>query len=136
MKNIVSRSSIILIMLMLFNNCTNNRYSKDNHVVTFEIEDGIYKERFEIPSGGGCLDIMTADYHSEYITDSVNFRKFLGICADHYWFVCKMNGRYIDVYQTVGRFEALPNGGARTVEDTIYNITYNIDKLKREGKFE
>ena len=129
MKNIVSGISIILIMLMLFNNCTNNRYSKDNHLVTLKIEEGLYYETFEIYSRVG-------NYYTEYITDSVNFRKLVGQNDNQDWLLFKMNGRYIDVYQTVGRFETLPNGGARTVDDTIYITTYNIDKLKLEGKFE
>ena len=121
-----------IILLCLFNCCT-SKYSKDNHRATFEIGNDLYNERFKIHHWLG-------DNYSEYITDSINFRKHIGTYDDNLeWFVYKINGQFLDVYQEIAYVMESESGKpfrAWTAYDTTKIASHNIDELKREGKFE
>ncbi|MBP7101930.1 MAG: hypothetical protein KBA86_01645 [Bacteroidales bacterium] len=122
---------ICLIILLFLYNCT-NKYSKDNYIATFQVKEGIYEETFQIYSGG----VYAGDSYTSYITDSVNFRKLIGVYDDGEMMLYKINDQFIDVYKSIRGVEKLPNGGLRGYDDTIKITSYNIDELIRQGKFE
>ena len=118
---------------VLFSCCNwdSSNYSKDNHLKTTKIKDSLYNEIYLIRSIGSGTE-----RYSEYITDSVNFRKY--ICTHDFgeWLYGEiLKNDALAVYKVTGNL--VSNGrGTQTVFDTILIDTYNINELKREGKFE
>ena len=106
-------------------------YSKKNHLKTTKIKDGLYSEVFFIRS------ILSEDIsrYSEYITDSVNFRKYVYTYNSGEWIYGEMaKNDILTIYKIKG---SLPDGqSGQTVFDTAKIATYNISELKREGVFE
>lgn len=69
MKNLL----IILGLLIVISSCS-NKYSKSEHIATIQIGPNLYNEVYKVYSGG----VFASDSYSNYITDSVNFRKYVG----------------------------------------------------------
>ena len=63
-----------LIFLLLFYGCFGNERSKDRLFDVYKRCDGIYVEAFLVFGSGA----YGSDVHSMYLTDSINFRKFIG----------------------------------------------------------
>jgi len=69
-----SLKSLSILLAFTFFGCRDDR-SKDDHTATVSLCDNkFYVEKFTI-SGGGALG---GDRQSDYLTDSVNFRRYLG----------------------------------------------------------
>jgi hypothetical protein len=113
-------------MLILFQSCTNN-YRKDNHIATFEIDEGVYNEKFQVFSGG----VFAGDSYSQYITDSISFRKYIGtIYHDDEKMYCEMlSTDIVKVYSV--RLPFLDNPG-----DTFDIKYYSLFELQKEGRFD
>jgi len=114
---------------VLFSCCNldDSVYSKDNHLKTTEIKDSLYNEIFGIRSR-----FSDVEHYSEYITDSVSFRKY--VCTHDFgeWLYGEiLKDDVLAVYKIVGNVQE-----NQPVFDTIPIETYNISVLKREGKFE
>jgi len=114
---------------VLFSCCNldDSVYSKDNHLKTTKIKDSLYNEIFGIRSR-----FSDVERYSEYITDSVSFRKY--ICTHNFgeWLYGEiLKDDVLTVYKIVGSVQE-----NQTVFDTIPIATYNINALKQEGMFE
>lgn len=84
-KRICFYSMIILVLFIClacfsFSDSTKDlsysKYSKKNHTVTFILNKSLYVEKYKVLLGGGGA--TTCDVYSCYITDSINFRKYIG----------------------------------------------------------
>ncbi len=64
---------LLYIILIIFTQCSNEN-SKEKHFSTIKICDKIYIETYIVFSSGAYGN----DKHADYITDSINFRKFIG----------------------------------------------------------
>jgi hypothetical protein len=132
MKTSKNLLGIALIFTMIMFNCcglNDSIYSKDDHLKTTKIRDSLYSEVFFIRS----MLSDNVERYSEYITDSVNFRKYIYTYNSGEWIYGEMSKNDIlTIYKITGKL--LSDG--QTVFDTTKIDTYNINKLKQEGKFE
>ena len=115
--------------MIAFSRCNwgDSNYSKENHLKTNEIKDSLYNEIFLIRS-------ISADKerYSEYITDSVNFRKY--VCTHDFgeWIYGEITKNdVLAIYKISGTVSE-----TQIVFDTTKIATYNIGELKLEGRFE
>ena len=121
----------LALMLIVFNSCDlqESVYSKENHLKTTKINDSLYSEIYFIRS------ILNADIerYSEYITDSVHFRKYVYTYNTGEWIYGEMSksSTVLTIFKISGEHE-----NNQTIFDTTKIETYNINELKREGKFE
>jgi len=130
-KNKVLSSIALIFTITAFCSCGLNDsiYSKENHLKTTKIKDSLYSEVFFIRS------VLSDDIerYSEYITDSVSFRKYIYTYNRGEWIYGEMSKNdVLTIYKITGKL--LPDN--QTVFDTTKIDTYNINKLKKEGKFE
>ena len=102
----------------------NSKYSKKNHIGTIKIYDHLYNEIFKVYSGGALAN----DSYSNYLTDSVSFRKYIGtVYYDDEELYCKtLDTNRILVYIL----------NIRNKNDTLEKKVYLLSDLKKEGKFE
>jgi hypothetical protein len=107
-------------------------YSKKNHLKTSKIKDDLYSEVFFIRS------ILSEDIsrYSEYITDSVNFRKYVYTYSTGEWIYGEMtkDNNILTIYKITGKSPDKQED--KIIFDTTKIASYNISELKREGKFE
>jgi hypothetical protein len=106
-------------------------YSKKNHLKTTRIKDSLYSEVFFIRS------ILQADVerYSEYITDSVSFRKYVYTYNKGEWIYGEISkDDVLTIYKVSGHFADKQE--TTVVFDTTKIDTYNISELKRNGIFE
>ena len=123
----------LIITIITFNFCglEESVYSKKNHLKTTQIKEGLYSEVFFIRS------ILHEDVerYSEYITDSVSFRKYIHTYNKGEWIYGEMSkDDVLTVYKISGHFADKQE--KQIVLDTTKIDTYTINELKREGKFE
>lgn len=71
---------------------------------------------------------MSNDF-SYYVTDSVNFRKFIGECDEKELYKCKVIG---DTIKAVKYSRRIYYGKETPIDSAIFSIT----GLKKEGDFE
>ena len=122
---------VMAFMPIVFSRCglEESVYSKENHLKTTKINDSLYSEIFFIRS------IMNADVerYSEYITDSVHFRKYIYTYNTGEWIYGELSkdNTVLTIFKISG--ELVNN---QTIFDTTKIDTYNINELKQEGKFE
>jgi hypothetical protein len=122
---------VLFFITIVFNCCGLNDsiYSKKNHLKTTKIKEDLYSEVFFIRS---VLNDNIERY-SEYITDSANFRKYVYTYNTGEWIYGEMSkNNVLTIYKITGKL--LPDN--QTVFDTTKINSYNINKLKQEGKFE
>jgi len=109
-----------------------SKYSKKNHQKTYII-NSFYIEKYKIYSGGAT----TCDSYSYYITDSINFRKFIGTgdyCEERlFWDT--INSKIIEVYMEYDNIEERKDT-VLFFKDTTKIGEYNILELVEENKFE
>lgn len=122
MRRIFLIYSAIIVFSFLIHSC-DSKYSKKNHLNTIKINDHLYYEIYKITSGG----TLASDTYSDYLTDSVNFRKYVGTVyyddEQNRWKIIDSNT--VLVY----RLNIRNN-------DTLEKKIYIISDLKKEGKFE
>jgi hypothetical protein len=122
---------VLIFIIIAFSRCGLNEsvYSKDNHLKTTKIKDSLYSEVFFIRS----MLSDNVERYSEYITDSVRFRKYIYTYNHGEWIYGEMTQHNIlTIYKIIGKL--LPDN--QTVFDTTKINSYNINELRREGKFE
>lgn len=122
MRRIFLFYTAIIVFSFLVQSC-DSKYSKKNHLSTIKINDHLYYEIYKITSGG----TLASDTYSDYLTDSVNFRKYVGTVyyddEQNRWKVIDSNT--VLVY----RLNIRNN-------DTLEKKIYIISDLKKEGKFD
>ncbi len=113
---------------MLLYSCENVDYSKDDYVSTFKpinglnLKDNLFIERYRIYAGG----VLGGDVETVYVTDSLSFRKYLGKQFDD---------EMIDVVAI--RYQSILVYKFNLHTNKLLNAKiYDIDELKKEGKFE
>jgi hypothetical protein len=113
-----------LPIMLLVGSCTNLR-SKKHHFDTITPCDGIYIEKFTVFSGGA----YSAEVYSDYLTDSVTFRKYVGSHNDEQKFIydCRENN-LIHVEKI-----AVTGGDTNKI---LESRTFDIRKLKMQKVFE
>ena len=122
-------------VLVFFHNSNTSSwsvYSKDNHIVTFILNDSLYVEKYTVFSGGGAT---VCDSYSYYITDSINFRKYIGSkhnSGDRIFWNIK-NHNEIEFYL---EYTVLDEINDKLFDDTTKIGSYYIPDLIKEGKFE
>jgi len=110
-----------------------SKYSKENHTYTFILDKSLYIEKYKVLSGGGGA--TTCDVYSCYLTDSVNFRKYIGeedFCAKRICWYYK-DSSVVDFYAVYSDFDEINN---KPFNDTIKIRSFNISNLIKEGKFD
>lgn len=115
-----------LFLIALFEitlSCT-SKHSKKSHVITGVVSENLYRECFQIYSGG----VFANDSYSFYLTDSVHFRKYIGtVYFDDESLISKnLDSNRIVVFKT--------NRHDSNIE--INKSIYYLDKLREEGIFE
>jgi hypothetical protein len=125
MKKITSNIIVLLILLYGIKSCHHYVFfGKKNPLKTHEIGDKLFEERFESFSGGVLMD----NTYTYYLTDSINFRKYIGSCDDKEFFRCNVKGDSLVVLKTSWR-----NSNYEKPIETTY---FSINKLKKDGDFE
>jgi len=110
-------------LLLILASCT-NKYSKREHVATIPIGPHLFNEIYKVYSGG----VFASDSYSNYLTDSVNFRKYVGTrYHDDEEIYCNV----IDSNNVIVVKRSKVN-----TSDTLEKNIYEINKLIIEGKFE
>jgi hypothetical protein len=130
--------------------------SKENHTVTFILNDFLFVEKYEVFSGGGATVSESSSY---YITDSVHFRKYVGTKYDESsekmrWTINDSNEVIFylvsekfpvgldEILDSIEKTEKDPQklrekrtAAMQYVYDTTKIGQYNIQELIKEGKF-
>jgi hypothetical protein len=123
MRRILLYTASIIVFYFLVQSC-DSKYSKKNHLNTLQVDNHLFYEIYKITSGGA----LASDTYSYYLTDSVNFRKYVGtIYYDDEHLNCKsIDSNRILVYRAKRNNE----------HDTLEKKIYILSDLKKEGKFE
>ncbi|HOF16281.1 MAG TPA: hypothetical protein PLF32_09020 [Bacteroidales bacterium] len=129
-------NKIILSLIFIFSliSCVNN-YSKSKYIGTKELGNKLYQESYKVYSGG----VFASDSYSYYLTDSINFREYIGtINDDHQNLLCKKldHQNTVIVFIVSENYQFYKNGVNSIYYDTTIKCIYNIDELIRDGKFE
>jgi hypothetical protein len=114
---------IVLCQVFLFLSCWNER-DKKNYLNTLKICNQLYVEIFRVYNSG----VYGGAIESNHLTDSLNFRIFVGTYDDHriFNYECSIDSVFV---RTLSR--VLIEG------DTVFNIKgYNLKELKSSKKFE
>jgi hypothetical protein len=129
MKNKMYFFCIVAFSLCL---ACSSKYSKENHIVTFILNDSLYVEKYKTYSGG----VTTSDSYSFYITDSIHFRKY--VVTEYYddeRIIWTKTDSTITVYKERSHYHFYDNGNS-VMYDTIQIGNYVIKYLVKEGIFE
>lgn len=123
MRRVFLFSAFIMVFSFLVQSC-DSKYSKKNHLNTLQVENHLFYEIYKITSGGA----LASDTYSYYLTDSVNFRKYVGtIYFDDEHLYCKaLDLNHVLVYRAKRNNE----------NDTLEKCIYLLSDLKKEGKFD
>jgi hypothetical protein len=122
-------SPILCIMFIHFIliGCINDKSKSDyRNTDTFLTCRNLYIETFHVYKGGA----LVGDITSFYLTDSVNFRKFIGTCDDDQreWYNYDCNGDSVYIEKIKEKHSS--------TEKVIVRKSYDLKKLRREHKFE
>lgn len=123
MKRVSLFSAIILVLTLIVQSC-DSKYSKKNHLNTLQLDNHLFYEIYKITSGG----TLASDTYSYYLTDSVNFRKYVGTIYydDEHLYCQSVDSNHVLVYRAK----------KKNVNDTLDKKVYVLSELKKEGKFE
>ncbi len=103
-----------------------DHYSKDDFIGSLKIRDSLYIETYRIYAGG----VWGGDVHTVYLTDSTNFRKFIGEEEDD-----EMISFYLINDDSICLYKKTEHI-IKIFSDTVFKKIYSIPELKREGKWE
>lgn len=112
-----------IVLLFLLISCRDEK-SKKNYLSTVNVCDHLYVENYSIYKGG----VQGGDIHSNYLTDSNNFRIFIGTYDDSRVFNYECRNDSI-IVNTISRIIADNNR-------TLSKKYYSLSKLKSSKKFE
>lgn len=127
------KSWYLLFLLPLVNGCSNDR-SKKKHVSTRRICDSsrLFVETYTIFGSGA----YGGDRVSNYLTDSVNFRFYIGAfdnAHENYTYQCKGDTIYIEKISI--EEEGIPYK-TKTITKIIEKREINLRTLQNQHKFE
>jgi hypothetical protein len=124
MKKIVfiAIATILLIIIIIYLCSGNINYSKNELSGTRKIENGLYLEIYRVYGGG----VYGGDVRTVYLTDSTNFRRYIGKQFDDELVRCSMiDNDMVLIYKLDWH-----------TENSLENKMYRISQLKKEGKWE
>jgi hypothetical protein len=115
---------IIALPFLFFLGCSNNR-SKKKFFVSGVVCKNLTVEKYIVGSWGA----LSAETYSDYLTDSINFRVFVGIHGDenNFAYACTNDSVYVIRLSQIGVEKA-------KVVDTLK--VYSLSELKRKKIFE
>jgi hypothetical protein len=117
-------NKILIIVLLVLMSC-NNKKSKKDYRTTVPVCDKLYVEVYRVFGSGA----FGGDLLSDYLTDSANFRVFIGTYDDYSEnYAYKCNGMNI-VIQKVSHAN---NSDIRKLE----KVSFSLDSLKRQHLYE
>jgi hypothetical protein len=125
MRRIIIILSVFTFTVLSFSELScSSKYSKKNHVGTIKISEHLYYEIFQVYAGG----TLANDSYSDYLTDSVNFRKYVGtVYYDDEKNYCKaLDSNRVLVYRL----------NIRNKSDTLEQRVYIKSDLIMEGSFD
>ncbi len=128
----IKMNKYFFFLFFLFS-CKNDR-SKDEHTSTTTVCDNnkIFVETYRIFGSGA----YGGDRVSNYLTDSVNFRFYIGAfdnAHENYTYVCKGDSIYIEKVSM--EEEGIPYN-TRVITKVIDRKTIDLKTLQRQHKFE
>jgi hypothetical protein len=119
----IATASIILLVFILNNGCIDKKNKKElfgrNSVC-----HNIWREKYAVFSGGA----YSAEAYSDYITDTVNFRVYIGSHDEYSGFEYICNGDTL----FVRKFKVNKDRNKSIVESSIFRLSV----LRKEHKFE
>jgi len=123
-RKIVIILTFSVLLFSLSELSCHSKYSKKKHVGTVKIGEHLYNEIYQVYAGG----VLANDSYSDYLTDSVNFRKYVGtVYYDDEKNYCKLiDSNTVLVYRL----------NIRNKNDTLEKKIYLLSDLKKEGKFD
>lgn len=113
----------ILLGLILNIGCVDKK-SKEKLFTTKSVCNNIWREKFSVFSGGA----FSAELYSDYITDSVNFRVYIGSHDEYSGFEYNCNGDTL----FVRKFKVNEDRSSSIIERSIFRLSV----LQKEHKFE
>lgn len=128
----MAKYSLLFFLFFLFS-CRNDR-SKDKHTSTTRVCDNnkLFVETYTIFGSGA----YGGDRVSNYLTDSVNFRLYIGAfdnAHENYTYVCKGDTIYIEKVSI--EEEGIPYN-TKTITKVIERKTVDLKTLQKQNKFE
>jgi hypothetical protein len=96
---------------------------KTHFVTTFHLGDSLYADKFKLYT---TFSYTPSGEYSEYLTDSVSFRKYVGLYNDYSFFKYEKKGDSL-IITTVDREDTLQVYGSRV---------YKLSVLKKHNIFE
>jgi hypothetical protein len=121
-KQAISTPTIAISFLILIVGCVNKK-NKDKLFAKTLICNQLWREKFRVFSGGA----YSAELYSDYITDSTNFRIYIGSHDEYSSFDYQCNGDVV----TVRKFSH--NGNVKTI---VQKSTLSLSEMRKERKFE
>jgi hypothetical protein len=107
--------------MFIFFSCINH-HSKEYPLGSHKLINNLFRETYQTSSGG----VFASDTYSDYLTDSISFRKYVGYQHDDEQIRFSMlDDNLILVYKIEIH-----------TKDTLEMDVYSISQLKKEGKFE
>jgi hypothetical protein len=119
----ITTAIIILSVLILIIGCVDKK-SKQKLFATKSVCNNIWREKYRVFSGGA----FSAELYSDYITDSVNFRFYVGSHDEYAGFEYKCNGDTL----FVRKFKVNEDRSSSIIENSIFRLSV----LRKEHKFE
>ncbi|OQP38771.1 hypothetical protein A4H97_18815 [Niastella yeongjuensis] len=114
---------IILFGVILIISCIDKK-SKKELFVKRSVCNNIWREKYLVSSGGA----HSAELYSDYITDSVNFRVYIGSHDEYGGFDYNCNGDSLFVRKVMNN----DDGSASIIDSSIFRLSV----LRKEHKFE
>jgi hypothetical protein len=127
-----------LFLAMLCNGCGYGDCGDNNHYSTSTLSNGIYVEKYRCFCGGAT----TTDLFYVYLSDSISFRKYIGIEDFPYEIIIpkSRNDSMVDVYikTDVNYYKQIKEDVDVYKEkyETKLDKSYNINTLKKKNKFD
>lgn len=127
-ENIIVNLISLLFLALLCNGCRYGDCGDNNHYSTDTLSNGIYVEEYRCFCGGAT----TTDVFYVYLTDSISFRKYVGINDFPYETIIieSRNDSIVDVYQEKDI------GITEHKYKTKLIKSYNINTLKKKNIFD
>jgi hypothetical protein len=117
---------LIAIILTMFLSCNNNRSKKNLDFTTKVCDEKLFVEVYKIFESGA----LGGDRVSSYLTDSINFRKYLGTYDDAKESIAtECNGDSVNVYRQI-----MDPGTNRF--KIVNAIVFSLSELRKKKIFE
>lgn len=122
-----NRLLFALVVSLIITSCKPNRISLE-YIATYNLEEGLYYEKYGSINGG----VFASDTYYYYLTDSIAFRKYIGLCSEGQWIVVrKKNDGIYNTFKYTSS-ESVKDAKPKLIETKIYSIP----ALRKERQFE